>query len=88
MPDAMARLNAIFEKREVRFGLRETVIKRLSYSSEEEQLEGEGLLNRALNPQCSFDRKNQLMLCALAVCPDQVGWSFKLRERLHRLFHE
>jgi hypothetical protein len=87
MLDSLASLNAILQKGEVRSGLKETATQRLGYCSEEEQLQGEALLNSALDPRCSFDRENQLMLCALAVCPDQVGWSFKLRERLHRLSH-
>jgi hypothetical protein len=86
MPDSLLTLNAIFEKSEVHSGLKETLIRRLGCCSEEERLEREALLNRAIDPQCGFDRENQLMLCALAFCPDEVGWSFKLRESLHRLF--
>jgi hypothetical protein len=86
MPDPQAALNAVFEKREVRLGLKEALFQRLAYRSEKEQRRSEALFNRALDPQCSFDRENQLVLCALAVCPEEVGWSFKLRESMHRLF--
>jgi hypothetical protein len=84
--DVYATLNAILEKREVLLGLKEAVNERLAYCSEQEGLRTEALLNRALNPQCSFDRENRLLLYALAIAPDKVGWSFRLRERLHRLF--
>jgi hypothetical protein len=57
------------------------------FISEQEQFEVEILSNRALHPQCDFDRKHRLMLYALALAPDQVSWSFKLRERIHRLLH-
>jgi len=43
------------------------------------------------NPQCKWDEKNAASLFALALKPDEVGWGFKIRERIHRpiswLFH-
>jgi hypothetical protein len=81
-------LGEILEKREVIVGLKEVVNIRLAFCGDQERLEVEALASRALNPQCSFDREHRLMLYALAVAPDQVGWSFKLRERVHRLFHK
>jgi hypothetical protein len=64
-------LSAILEKREVRLSLKEALLQRLSYSSEKEQRQSEALFNRALHPQCSFDRENQLMLYALAFSANQ-----------------
>ena len=37
--------------------------------------------------ECQWDKKNADMLCLLALKPNQVGWRFKLRERLHRPVH-
>jgi hypothetical protein len=81
-------LDQILKKQEVIVGLKEIVWTRLLFCSERERSEVEALSGRALNPQCSFDREHRLMLYALAVAPDQVGWSFKLKERVHRLFHK
>jgi hypothetical protein len=88
MSDIRDRLNEVLEKREVVFALKEVANIRLAFCSEEEQLEVEALTQRALHPQCAFDREHRLMLYALAVAPDQVGWSFRLRERIHRLLHK
>jgi hypothetical protein len=79
-------LAEILDKREIQLGLKEAIHQRLVYSSEEEALKVEALSRRALNPRCDFDRKHRLMICALALAPDQVGWIFKLQERIHRLF--
>jgi hypothetical protein len=37
--------------------------------------------------ECDWDRKNADLLIVLALNPDQVGWLFKLRERIHRPIH-
>jgi hypothetical protein len=87
MSDEQPTLDEIIERRDVLLGLKEAIDIRLAYISQEEQLEVESLSNRALHPQCNFDRKHRLMLYALALAPDQVSRSFKLRERIHRLLH-
>jgi hypothetical protein len=88
MSHGRATLTDILEKREVRLGLIEAINLKLAFSSEAEQLEVEALSNRALDHKCGFDRKHRLMIYALALAPDQVSWSFKLRERIHRLLHQ
>jgi hypothetical protein len=80
-------LSGILEKREVLQALREAINSKLAFCTEQEYLEVEALSNRAFNPHCTFDRKHRLMIYALALAPDQVDWSFKLRERVHRLIH-
>ena len=85
MTDVRAALDAILDKREIVLDLKEAVNVRLAYCREEDQSKIEALSDRALHPQCSFDRKHRLMLCALVLAPHQVGWSFKLREGLRRL---
>ena len=37
--------------------------------------------------ECDWDRKNADLLIVLALKPEEVGWLFKLRERLHRPVH-
>ncbi len=82
-------LNEILEDREILQGLREAVQRRLAFSDETEHEKVHALTNRAMHPECSFDRKHRLMLCALALAPEEVGWAFKLRERIHRvLYHD
>jgi hypothetical protein len=88
MSDQQPIVSEFLEKREVLLGLKEAIYTRIANSSEEAQCKIEDLSNRALHPQCRFDRKHRLMIYALAVAPDQVSWSFKLRERLHRLLHK
>jgi hypothetical protein len=83
-----AMLDNILEKKEVRLSLRRAANETLAYCNAEERPERQNLLDRALRPQCEFDRRNRLMLYALAVAPEQVGWKFKMRERCHRLFHK
>jgi hypothetical protein len=85
MSSNQVTLNHILEKKEVLLSLKEAVKVRLAYSNEDEQMDVESLSNRALYPQCSFDRRHRLMILALALAPDQVTWSFRLREKLHRL---
>jgi hypothetical protein len=77
-------LDSVFEKEEA--SLKEAVNEALAYCDEEERSHREALLNRALHPQCDFDRGHRLMLYALALVPEQVSWGFKMRERLHRFF--
>jgi len=55
--------------------------------SETEGKEVTALINRAAQPECEFDRKHSAKLFALAVKPGEVGWYFKLREKIHRVFH-
>jgi hypothetical protein len=85
MSDRGQTLAEIFEKRKVLLGLKGSINTKLAFCREEEQAKIESLSNRALHPQCSFDRKHRLMIYALALAPDQVDWIFKMRERLHRL---
>ena len=88
MTDIQDRFDEIFERREVVLGLKEVANILIAFCSEKEQLEIESLTSRALRPQCRFDRDHRLMLYALAVAPEQVSWTFKVRERIHRLFHK
>jgi hypothetical protein len=85
MSRVRAALDDALEKSEVLIDLQEAVDRRLAYCNELQQLQIEALSNRALHPQCRFDREHRLMLYALALAPDQVSWTFKLRERLHRV---
>ena len=87
MSDVQATLDEIIQRPDVLLGLKEAIDARLAYIGEDEQFEVETLSNRAFHPQCNFDRKHRLMLYALALVPDQVDWSFELRERIHRVFH-
>jgi hypothetical protein len=87
MSDEQPTLDDIIERRDVLLGLKEAIAIRLAYTSGKEELEVEALSNRAIHPQCEFDRKHRLMIYALALAPDQVSWSFKLREKIHRLLH-
>ena len=88
MSNDRAALDDILQEGEVLLGLQEAINTRLACSgSVDEQLAVESLSNRALHPQCSFDKKHRLMIYALALAPDQISWSFKLRERLHRFLH-
>jgi hypothetical protein len=80
-------LRELIEKRDRVQSLKEAFEKRIANISKEEQLEVEALSKRALNPQCTFDRKHTEQLYALALFPEQVSWHFKMRERLHRLIH-
>jgi hypothetical protein len=80
-------LRELIEKRDKVQSLKEAIEKRIANVSKEEQLEVEALSKRAINPQCTFDRKHTEQLYALALFPKQVSWYFKLRERLHRLIH-
>jgi hypothetical protein len=80
-------LRELIEQRDKVQSLKEAIEKRIANVSKEEQLEVEALSKRAINPQCTFDRKHTEQLYALALFPKQVSWHFKLRERLHRLIH-
>ena len=67
--------------------LKDAIQARLDNASEAVKLEVEALSKRAINPQCSFDRRHREELYALALFPDQASWFFKLRERIHRMVH-
>ena len=77
----------LIEERDALLRLKEAIAKRIANVSKEEQMELDALVQRSLNPQCTFDRKNKNNLYALALFPEQSGWYFKLRERLHRFVH-
>jgi hypothetical protein len=77
----------LIKDRDALVALRDAMNKRIANISEEEQAEVDALVNRSFNPQCAFDRKNKHNLYHLAFAPEQVGWYFKLRERLHRFVH-
>ena len=80
-------INEILEKSDSLVWLQGAIEKRFANVSKEEQREIDALIQRALNPQCGFDRKHARLLYALALVPDQVSWHLKLRERIHRLVH-
>jgi hypothetical protein len=76
------------EKPDSLLWLQRAIEKRISNASKEEQREIDTLIQRALEPQCDFDRKYARLLYALALVPDQVSWYLKFRERVHRLIHQ
>jgi hypothetical protein len=84
MSDESPAFTELFEKANVPLELKEAIRRRIAYSSEKEQLKVEALADRAQHPECSFDRKHRLMLCALALASEDVNWTFRLRERIHR----
>ncbi len=55
--------------------------------NETEKKELDVLIKRSFNPECAFDRKYSKELAALAIAPHEVGWFWKLRERIHRVVH-
>jgi hypothetical protein len=55
--------------------------------NETEKKELDALIKRSFNPECAFDRKYSNQLAALAIAPHEVGWFWKLRERIHRVVH-
>ena len=87
MLDLPPPINEILEKSDSLVWLQGAIEKRFANVSKEEQREIDALIQRALNPQCGFDRKHTRLLYALALFPDQVSWHLKLRERIHRLVH-
>ena len=76
-------LKDIFEKEEVLLSLQQAANQKLAFCNEAERPKREAFLKRAVHPECDFDREHRLMLYALALAPDQVGWGFKMRELLH-----
>jgi hypothetical protein len=80
-------LSELTEKRDALLNLREAIEKRITNLRGQERLEVESLSNRALNPQCAFDRKHSSTLYKLALVPNEVSWYFKLREKLHGIIH-
>jgi hypothetical protein len=87
MLDLQPSINEVLEKPDSLLWLQVAIEKRIANVSKEEQREIDTLIQRALNPQCGFDRKHARLLYALALVPDQVSWHLKLRERIHRLVH-
>jgi hypothetical protein len=85
--DKTQSLSELIEKRDAFLNLKEAIEKRITNLSGRERLKVESLSNRALNPQCAFDRKHSGMLYQLALASKQVGWYFKFRERFHRFIH-
>lgn len=77
----------LIEKRDRLIELGNAIDKRLAGLNDYEKREVEALSKRAINPQCSFDRKYREMLYTLALFPDHVSWYWRLRERLHRFIH-
>ena len=45
------------------------------------------LIERAFNPTCWWDRRNQIGLLTLAIKPTESTWFFRVAERLHSLVH-
>jgi len=88
VPEAPKKsIEELIQDRDALVALREAIAKRIKNISKEEQMEVDALVNRSFHPQCTFDRKNRHNLYHLALAPEQVGWYFKLRERLHRFIH-
>lgn len=75
------------DERDALLKLQEAITNRLQKLSREERLEVESLSQRAIHPQCCFDRKHSQNLYKLALFPESVPWIFKLRERIHRALH-
>jgi hypothetical protein len=87
MPELQPSINESVARPDFLHWLQDAIEKRISNASKEGQREIDALIQRALEPHCSFDRKHARLLYAIALVPDQVGWHLKLRERIHRLFH-
>lgn len=87
MLDLRPSINEILEEPDSLLWLQVAIEKRIANVSKEEQTEIDAFIQRALKPQCGFDRKHARLLYALAFVPDQVSWHLKLRERIHRLVH-
>jgi hypothetical protein len=86
--NTMAPARELLEKIDALEDLKEAISKRMAgIQSKEEELEVNSLIQRAFNLECAFDRKHRVMLLALALAPHEVGWGFKVRERMHRLIH-
>ena len=71
MPDEPTKsVPELLKERESLLRLKEAMEKRLAnIHSKEEQREVEALSERALNPQCTFDRQHTEMLYTLALFP-------------------
>jgi hypothetical protein len=81
-------LEEMIKDRDELIRLKEAIEQRLAGISEEEKREVEALSKRALDPQCSFDRKHYKLLYKIALFPNHVSWYWKLRERCHRFIHD
>jgi hypothetical protein len=55
--------------------------------NEAEQKDLDALIERSFQPKCAFDRKHHQLLFQLAIDPRGVSGYWKLRERIHRVFH-
>jgi hypothetical protein len=87
MVDETPSLSELIRQRDSLLAMQEAMKNRIQNLSREEALEVESLSERAIHPQCSFDRKYSETLYTLALFPDRVPWLFKMRERLHRALH-
>jgi len=86
MPQLLRTMDEVVEDHNSLLWLQRAIEKRIANISREEQRELDALIQRALKPQCDFDRKNARLLYAIALVPEQVSWRLKLRERIHRFF--
>jgi len=65
----------------------ENAISNRTFKDDREKSEVDNLIRRSFATDgCAWDKKNASQLLVLALKPEEVGVSFKLRERLHRLF--
>jgi hypothetical protein len=66
-----------------------TAERRRTIRGQREQRIVDDLIRRgfAYPCECGWDKKHADMIVVLALQPDQVGWLFKIRERLHRPIH-
>ena len=87
MPQLQRAMYEVVEEHNSLLWVQRAIEKRIANTSREEQKEIDALIQRALEQQCDFDRKNARLLYAIALVPDQVSWRLKLRERIHRLLH-
>ncbi len=87
MPQLQPCINELVEEHNSLLWVQRAIEKRISNVSREGQREIDALIQRALEPQCDFDRKNARLLYAIALVPEQVTWRLKLRERIHRFLH-
>jgi hypothetical protein len=53
----------------------------------EERREVDRLIASSFHPRCDWEKKNFERLLTLALTPKETHWAFRLRERIHRMFH-
>lgn len=64
-----------------------TVAANRTFKNDQEKSEADNLVRRSFaEGGCPWDKQNAAQLLSLALQPETVGVTFKLRERLHRLF--